>query len=528
MRAPTPGLGEGTTDLPTFVRQPTGQLLSVRPVLAVAYSRVMKWRRRDSGRSNGGDVEIYSIGHGLVVQGTTTDISAFIDEMMSITTAAGGRSRHVVSGVIEDLQVVANVAALRQTHREYIEFSDRAATLLRQHGAIPTDDGYFRSFVHDGKRLAGHLDWRPVDLSPERALSLQAFAGQMALRAAVHDVVAAMARIEGKIDQIAALARAERLGAVIADRATLLPMVQRWRSAGRSSQTDWATIAPLGPWIARDIATLRSYIVEQLRDVSKSWTVRSRSSDAEGLTDQLVIESLALLVVAEQNYALWQELRIGHAAVHERAALPGITAAVRDALEALSTADQALVHQLSATLAQLTSPTGLEGLAPLKKRTLTQHAEQLAAMTTWFAQQRNLDVDDAELPHYPGLTNTLARLGHAVSATIRSAKEQTPEVGQHWPMKPPPTQGGDWPQPTKTVYPMKPHDRLLDNGALHSGALGRIKAEQHHHKVVVEWTGEHWIVRRVPNPRVDANQGELQKSADANDQTTPASWQGSR
>jgi hypothetical protein len=205
-------------------------------------------------------------------------------------------------------------------------------------------------------------------------------------------------------------------------------MVERLRSTGQLSNTDWSTIASLGPWIARDIESLRSYIVQQLQKVGDSRMVRSRASDAEDLTDQLVRESLALLVVAEQNYALWQELRIGHAAVHERGALQAITSDVRQQLVTLTRADQALVHQLSQAVSQLTAPTGYEGLAPLKKRRLKEHAEDLATIRTWFADQRHLDYDEAELPDYPGLGESLSKVGHVISTTIRSMTDVTPDA----------------------------------------------------------------------------------------------------
>ena len=43
------------------------------------------------------------------------------------------------------------------------------------------------------------------------------------------------------------------------------------------SFTDWATVASLGPFIARDMETLRAYILRQLKDVKDSSLVRSRA-----------------------------------------------------------------------------------------------------------------------------------------------------------------------------------------------------------------------------------------------------------
>jgi hypothetical protein len=382
----------------------------------------MAWRRKrrseDGAGALLGSVEIFTSGSGMIVEGTPTAVSAFIDQMVDATKEAGGQSRHFV---VDGLQVAANIAAFRQTHREYFEFSERARKLLEEHGAIPTKDGnFFGSFVHDGKALAGHLDWKPVNLGPEQALTLQAAAGQLALRAAIKEVTVALERIEGKIDKLADLAEAERLGAVVADRATLQPLVERVSSSGKLSSTDWSTVASLGPWIARDVETLRAYILRQLKDVKDSSLVRSRAGEAEELTDRLLKESMALLVVAEQNYVLWQELRLAHAVNHEPVATASVTFDIRDQLEALTSADQGVVDSLQNVIDRLTSPTGYEGLAPLQKRRLRKHVGQLDEMNRWFCDQRHLDHRPSLRPELARMTESLGKVGDAIAGAART------------------------------------------------------------------------------------------------------------
>jgi hypothetical protein len=352
----------------------------------------------------------------MIIEGSTTAVAEFVDQMLEATRDAGGRSRHLI---VDGAQVVANAAALRQTHREYFEFSDRARRLLREHGTIPGEEGFFRSFVHNGKTFAGNLDWKPVDLSPERALSLQAAAGQMALRVAVKEITTAVERVEGKVDKLVNLVEAERLGAVVADQATLQPLVDRVRACGDLSRTDWATVASLGPLIARDIESLRAYIVRQLKDVKKSPLVRRRASVAEELTDRLLRESIALLVVAENNYALWQELRLAHSVNHEPAATAAVAADIQQQLAALTQADQALVDLLQGIADQVSSSTGYEGIAPLQKRRLIKHVAQLDDMSGWFCDQRNLDALPAERPELAGLPESLLRIRYAMAGAAR-------------------------------------------------------------------------------------------------------------
>lgn len=378
----------------------------------------MVWSRQQKQQDTGSAVEIFASERGVLVEGSPTAVSAFVDQMLEVTRTAEGQSRHLV---VDGVQIAANVYACRQTHREYFEFSPRALKLLAEHGSIPTEGGYYRSFVRFKNQFAGNLDWQPLDFSPEQALSLQVMAGQMALRAAIKDVVAAIREVGDKVDKLAALASAERLGAAVADRATLHPLVQRVRETGKLSATDWATIASLGPWIARDIESLRAYILRQLAGVDADFRVRSRVEEAQGLSDYLLRESLALLVVAEQNYTLWQELRLAHAANHEHKALPDVTHGIKQQLAALADLDQRLVDRLGVVIEQLAAPTGYEGLAPLQKRRLQDHAGQLEQMTNWFSEQRHLDRPEIVRHEYPGMAQSLSKVGEAISAATKAA-----------------------------------------------------------------------------------------------------------
>jgi hypothetical protein len=381
----------------------------------------MAWRnKRNRDHRDGeslGPIEISTSGSGMLVEGSPTAVAAFVDQMLDATSEVGGRSTRLV---VDGVQVAANIAAFRQTHREYIEFSERALKLLKKHGAIATKDGNFRSYVKKGIEFAGNLDWKPVDLGPEQALSMQAAAGQLALRAAIKEVTVALERIEGKVDKLAALAEAERLGAVVADRATLQPLVDRVRSSGHLSSTDWATVASLGPWIARDIETLRAYVLRQLKDVKNSSLVRSRAGEAEELTDRLLSESVALLIVAEQNYALWQELRLAHAVNHEPTATATVTSDIRQQLAALTQADQSLVDILQDVADRLSSPTGYEGLAPLQKRRLHKHVGQLDEMNRWFCEQRHLDDRPSERPELARMSESLGKVGGTIAGAART------------------------------------------------------------------------------------------------------------
>ncbi len=63
---------------------------------------------------------------------------------------------------------------------------------------------------------------------------------------------------------------------------------------------------------------------------------------------------------------------------------------------------------------------------------------------------------------------------------------------------PPPRDERDWPQPRDCWYPMKPSDALLPDGRIESGALGRVKHNQHEKRYAIRWDGVRWVVIRSP------------------------------
>lgn len=364
-------------------------------------------------------VELVVAGNGVVVQGSPSAVTSFVDRIAELTKSS--RPTRVFA---EGLAVAGHVAAISRTYREYFEFAPRALKLLREHDAIPTGEGSFRSFVRTGPQanspFAGHLDWKPVALGPEQALAMQTMVVHLALRAAINDVTAAVERVEGKVDKLVTLARAERLGSVIGDQLTLQSLAESTREHGSISKTDWSTVDGLGAQISRDIAALRAYVLSEVEDIETVSFARQRSAELQELTDGLIRESLALLVVAEQNYVLWQELRVAHVATHERRLLDQANRDVRAHLASLAKADQAVLDALCQVASDLLAPTGYEGFVLVTRGRLKQRGEALNETISWFANQRQLSASplDVELPT---LRESMGNARSALASGIDSA-----------------------------------------------------------------------------------------------------------
>jgi hypothetical protein len=375
----------------------------------------MAWRKKQPASTG---IEIVQTGRGILVSGDAGEVASMVAEF---TRIAGDRARSINAA---DIGAGAGaVYGFYKSHRQYFEFAPSALARLKEHGVLPSSDGHYnRSWVVDSaKKFAGNLDWKEVNVSPEQALSIQTAAATLALRAAIKDVVAAIERVEGKVDELVKLVRAERLGSAIGDRRTLEGALDLVDKTGTITSTDWTALGPLGPEITRDIERLRAHITLKLADVKSGTMARTRVGEAEELSEQLLRESMALLVVAEHNFGLWQQIRIAHVRDHEHTQLAAVTESVQQAIEGHYAADQLMLAKISAATELLTSPTGFEGFEPIQRRRLSRLGRELDETIRWFAEQRNLDVDDRQEVDYADLGQSVAKTAKIAGSAIQSA-----------------------------------------------------------------------------------------------------------
>jgi len=361
---------------------------------------------RRSRQQDSGKVEIVASDRGLLVQGPSSLVTAFVKRVTAVATESHGR---VTLLAADGLAVAGGLASEVKTHGEYFEFSPQALQYLREHGAIPSTDGHFHPFVKsNGGQFVGNLKWKPVDLRPEQALAFQTATSQLALRAAVKELAAAIERVEGKVDKLISLTRAERLGSAMGDRGTLQSLAEHTRERGRISATDWSTVGSLGALIPRDIAALRAYVMDQAKDLESKAFARTRSSELKNLTDDLLRESLDLLLVVEQNYMLWQEIRVAQVATNEPDALADAISDVRTQLEAITLEDQWMIDAVRTAASKLLRPTGWEGFLPIERSRLRKRAVELDEIIGEFSEQRHLDCDQLA-SEYPTIRGSLRK-----------------------------------------------------------------------------------------------------------------------
>lgn len=407
-----------------------------------------RWRRRRAGVSEpgqtAGELVLVADDGGTLVVGDKESVAAVVSRLRSLTgsdlSIAASASTDVLAGL-------ASGYAIAVSSCEYFRHTAEALQKLRELGAIPAEGGAYRSFVRDARNhFAGNLDWTPVDVGPERALALQQAAVTLALRTAIKQVQDAVEQVADKVDRIATMLRSERLGDALGDRRTLERLVDQVQKRGVLTATDWSSVAGLGPIITRDIEKLRAHTRSQLAEAKGGWRPRARAEDAkELLEDDLLAESLALLVLSEHNFALWQQLRIANVKLREPEHLEATVEDAASALRADVAEDQELVDGLQSIVAALTMPGALDGFAPLQTRRLEEASVRLGNLASWFADQRTLDVRALEAQIRPRFKDSVrhvrARVREETTALWRGARrssdsdtpeltDETPEVEQ--------------------------------------------------------------------------------------------------
>lgn len=312
---------------------------------------------------------------------------------------------------------------------ELIRLSPASLDLLRAHGAVPGEGGFFRMFVQDRSgKIAGQLQWEQVNLGIEGALSMQTAAVTLALRGAIAEVQESVQRIENKLDRLTNLLRAQRMGDALGDYRTLDNLASRVRASGRVANADWTTVAAMGPAIGRALEGLRAHIVTLLERDDPTNTPWGRAGEVTHiLEDEWLEESLALLAIAEQNFNFWQEIRIAHVRSSERHQLADTIADAGRQLDEQREADQIVLDALIDFATVVADPRLLDGLDPLHARRLRLARDQLDAVVKWFADQRLLDATPLATEPFPGF---LQSARHLVGTTQSVAKGLGTKVGQ--------------------------------------------------------------------------------------------------
>jgi hypothetical protein len=359
---------------------------------------------------------------GVLVTGEQSAVSAYTAQLRRHANQWG---HFVTVSELADVGAAATaLSSFAASSRAYVQLSPRSMELLREHQMIPGQTAeFFQGGVRGAQgRFAGTLEFRPISFGPSQAAALQLAAATVALRVAVENVQQAVERVEGKVDELLARARANDIGPVVARHAVLTEMTATLDREGSLPSTDWDTVQHLGVSVPGAIETLRRYVVAQVEVLDAGAGAQDRARRLRSVVDGSQIGlMLQLLVLAEDSYCQWQRLRLERVRLVEPDHLAGVIARANEQLTTDLHRDSEMVEMLHDKLATYAAPRPLERLHPLAARDLQANMMSLRQDLEAFAAARRVQVSGWSELTRPTLSDAMQELRGRTVATGQHA-----------------------------------------------------------------------------------------------------------
>lgn len=277
---------------------------------------------------------------GILVDGDPAAVALYIDRIQQ-STGHAIQVLDIDKGSINSAAgLAAGAASVLSQSAKFVQLHPESVAAIQRGNLINGTDGFYRMMTRGADmKFTKQLQWKPANLSPQRMMSMQMLAVQVALKSAISEVEAAVERVEGKVDDVLRLAQATRSGDILGDRTSVERMVAYLEKHGSFSDTDWEWISGIGPGLNRTVEQLRQHALGTLKSFDPSRPIQDRADFVvNAVENQQLGETLSLLVVAEETLFKWQRLRIARVASVEPDHLQKV----------LDDAQELLAHQLSA------------------------------------------------------------------------------------------------------------------------------------------------------------------------------------
>lgn len=357
---------------------------------------------------------------GLLIGGDPAAVESYLTRLR--TTA--GRAIQV-AGV--DTVSVANAAGpaagLISTFRDsgkYVQLHPDSLDALKKGNLIPGTDGFHRMMVRaDDGRFLAQLQWREVALGPEAMMSAQMIAVQLALTSAIAQVEEAVRRVEGKVESVLELAKARRTGDVLGNHLTISRMVDSLERYGSLPDAYWDSVAGLRPTLNATVEQLRDHVRRILASFDPHLPVQERAEKLRNaINDNLLGETLSLLVVAEESLYKWQRLNLARIETAEPEHLLRAIDEARELVALQLREDADIYRSAKDALDRFAKPEAIEGFHFLAVRELVKQRSSLGEELDRFAKARRHQVEVWEDFNLPKFLD-------AASAAVDSAKTST-------------------------------------------------------------------------------------------------------
>ncbi|MFF8703604.1 hypothetical protein ACH4NS_37285 [Streptomyces mutabilis] len=365
------------------------------------------------GAGPGSELAVSVEPEGILVAGDPEVVAGYLARLTDLAGEALD-----VSGV--STTSMANVAAaavgaksIAAQAGQFVRLSPNSVQALKTYKALPGDSGFFRMTVVDqAGKFRQQLQWQKVSLGPTQALSFQLIAVQVALSVAIASVNESIARVDGKVEQLLALAQASRVGDVVGHFTTLDRLVTTLDEHGTLPTADWESVAGLRPTLNVTIERLREHVKRTLAGFDATRPVQDRADYLRrAIEENRLGESLHLLVVGEQSLYLWQRLRIARVQATEPQHLQVVLDDARTVLAEHFERDGELLLHARSELSNFAKMHRLDGFRWGAAHNLKHDIVKLKNDLDDFAQARGSQVMGWTDHESPSVVDALAEVG---------------------------------------------------------------------------------------------------------------------
>ena len=373
------------------------------------------------GVDGGAELDLYIEDGEIVIAGPTEAALAYVEQLT-------GTGAEVSTSVLSGRQAADAVAAfavaegVRRTAQGgvYMKVAKESLPHLAREGLIPAKNGAhtYLGMTRSGSKIAHHVRFTGRPVNPAQLVNIQMIAVQFALRMAIAEVVDAVKRVEGKVDALLKLARADKVGNVLGLHQMLTQYCHLLDESGVVTTSDWNAVAATGSQLSVTINQLRKYVSNAMAEVVVSAPINQRAEAVSTLVNSHRIdETLSLLVVVEDAMFKFQQLRVAHVQRTEPEFLESTVLSARQILADSARLDEELYTSAHATLnaASVVRPLEIHRVRSTNK--LEESADLLRDHLDEFSRARQLQTADWHETERPTLVEAAGEVGKRLQAT---------------------------------------------------------------------------------------------------------------
>lgn len=325
--------------------------------------------------------------------------------------------------------LLAGVTTMLGQAGKFVQLHPDSIKAIRKDKLMPGTDGFFRmTTLGADDKFVQQLQWRPTAMGPQTLMSAQMVAVQLALKSAIAEVEDAVRRVEGKVEQVLHLAKAERAGDVMGTNIIVNRKVTYLEKHGSLPDADWDAVAGLGPALNITIEQLRSHVTRVLDSLAPGLPVQERADKLQAVVDDSLIgETLSLLVVAEESLYKWQRVRLARIETTQPDHLPHAIEDARELLMHHLGEDAKLYQRAHEVIDAVAKTDAIDGFRFMSVKQLAQDREKLQADLDAFARARRHQLDVWTALEVPGIRDA-AEAG--VKLAKKSARRALAAAGQ--------------------------------------------------------------------------------------------------